>query len=52
MKEIYDSKTGAILFKDDEKDPLDKRVRILEKKLRDLTIEVNKLKNIIDNTKQ
>ena len=33
MKEIYDEATGAILYKEDESDPLEKRVKILEDKV-------------------
>lgn len=53
MKEIIDPNSGAILFKDDEKDPLDKRVKILEKKVFRLTNEVNKLTELVEKlTKQ
>ena len=50
MKEIHDPNSGAILFKEDiEGDPVDKKIHILECKVLNLELEVNRLKLILDN---
>ena len=46
MREIYDNNTGAILFKgEDESNPTDKRISILENKLFQMNTRMNALEN-------
>lgn len=46
MREVYDNNTGAILFKsEDESNPTDKRISILENKLFQMNTRMNALEN-------
>ena len=52
MQQVIDSNTGAILFKEDESNPTDKRVRILREKVSTLTKRVEKLEKEIEELKK
>lgn len=52
MKECYDEISGALLFKSEPEDPLEKKIILLENSMKDLNIKINDLMSTVNELKE